>query len=655
MYIYAVFMLLIITIGVPCLYATLLYLNRRKIDPPAKDEMTKQRMRSQDESLAHISFLYKEYRSSCLYMEPAELLRRAFMVGIVGFCGEGAATQSAAGLLVALLFVFVYRELQPFNDRLNSLLADIAMWMCFIVFACAFIIETRPFGYDDNALGGMLLTFFLFVVACAVWCAMQDSAEQTELRQRQCELVFREVEADMDITELRADIQQLRETYEPQQLEKERKASEIQDFSGRRSSIQLNTMISAPVTAKDKKSEISFFNVQYPCYVLSINRLREHDRLPVHEDALRAEKLDILTSTSLMPSSAFTYFISQNWETFGDEPHPDNTRNTKLNWLKQLPRHMKLPGTVTEVWVWWDRASIPQRARAEQQKAIDSLCCFCQLCSRFIPLVRDVDGWKQLYQEDITHPEFPTAGALETYAARGWCRLEILCGLAPKKFTSGGWRPGPRNMRFRFHHDPSNAGIGPMLTSNMLRNPIDGNFTVDSDRATVVPVLKLIAERFAEYAQSGSDAWDATLDVHKRPKWLKQLAGVVEGVPEAPHVDPRLQGAASLNRLFRPDVQAFTALTRSKSSSAQNASKVLPIDEESVLTPADGDSEPCALAVETTDVMEISRAAPGSDYGASPSADCRELTTAVAMYDAPDEEQKQEALDGKLRQEAVAE
>ena len=109
-------------------------------------------------------------------------------------------------------------------------------------------------------------------------------------------------------------------------------------------------------------------------------------------------------------------------------------------------------------------------------------------------------------------------------------------------------------MRFRFHHNPNDAGIGPLLTAKMLRNPLDGNYTVETDREAVVPVLKLIAERFAEYARSGSDAWDATLDVHKRPVWLKALAGVGEGVPESPHVNPRLADAASLSRLFRPAV-----------------------------------------------------------------------------------------------------
>ena len=120
----------------------------------------------------------------------------------------------------------------------------------------------------------------------------------------------------------------------------------------------------------------------------------------------------------------------------------------------------------------------------------------------------------------------------------------------------GGWRPGPRNVRFRYHHNPDEPGVGPLLTAELLRNPMDGNFTVEADRDAVLPVTQLIAERFAEYAASGADAWDATLDVHNRPKWLKDLAGVAHELAESPAVNPLLAEAAALQRPFRPGASA---------------------------------------------------------------------------------------------------
>ena len=179
-------------------------------------------------------------------------------------------------------------------------------------------------------------------------------------------------------------------------------------------------------------------------------------------------------------------------------------------------------------------------------------CADAQLCSRFIPLVRDAKCWKKLYDEDLLDPNHPTAGELGTYVSRGWCRLELIAGLAPKKFSSGSWRPGPRNIRFRWHHDPTRAGVGPLMTADLLRNPLEGNFSNVSDCENIKPVLVRIALRYAEYAASGSDAWDATIDIHSRPQWLKALAGVAEDAPESPAVDPLMSDVSNIVRPFQP-------------------------------------------------------------------------------------------------------
>ena len=41
-----------------------------------------------------------------------------------------------------------------------------------------------------------------------------------------------------------------------------------------------------------------------------------------------------------------------DWETFGEFAHPDNSRNTKLEYLKLLKKHFDLPFDI-EIWVWW--------------------------------------------------------------------------------------------------------------------------------------------------------------------------------------------------------------------------------------------------------------------------------------------------------------
>jgi len=149
-------------------------------------------------------------------------------------------------------------------------------------------------------------------------------------------------------------------------------------------------------------------------------------------------------------------------------------------------------------------------------------------------MVRDGSSWIKLYTadekaldeetgSDETCSTLPT-GELEAYQHRGWCRLEVLAALCPKRTLTGRWRSGPVNMRFRYHHDPDNAGIGPQLTSDHLHNPLAGGFTHQRDNDHVERMVNLISKRFAEYTVSGSTAWDETLDPTRLPTWLVEIA-----------------------------------------------------------------------------------------------------------------------------------
>ena len=78
---------------------------------------------------------------------------------------------------------------------------------------------------------------------------------------------------------------------------------------------------------------------------------------------------------------------------------PDNVLNSKLRWLQNLKRHLNID-TQHELWIWLDLICVPQANRENQKKAIASLCYYANLCSRFIPLVRDKNEWIELYGDD---------------------------------------------------------------------------------------------------------------------------------------------------------------------------------------------------------------------------------------------------------------
>ena len=134
--------------------------------------------------------------------------------------------------------------------------------------------------------------------------------------------------------------------------------------------------------------------------------------------------------------------------------------------------------------------------------------------------------------------------------------MEVLAALTPKKFWRGDWRPGPRNVRFRYHvrnavicareerevdnlhacttilppqTDPRAPGAGPLVKAGEIGSPMTGggclnplpkrlatlrqrreltlccvscfggaDFTVADDVAMIAPIIVSIANRFAE-------------------------------------------------------------------------------------------------------------------------------------------------------------
>ena len=126
-------------------------------------------------------------------------------------------------------------------------------------------------------------------------------------------------------------------------------------------------------------------------------------------------------------------------------------------------------------------------------------------------------------------------------------------------------------------------------------------------------MLEVIAFRYAEYAASGSDAWDATIDVHNRPQWLKNLAGIAPDQIESPAVDPQRAEFADVRRPFRP--QLIVAQPVSTASGGSD-SKVYPTSEKYVET----------------------HCVPGSEEGKDAGGDSEQVTEATVVTVATEEE-----------------
>ena len=58
-----------------------------------------------------------------------------------------------------------------------------------------------------------------------------------------------------------------------------------------------------------------------------------------------------------------------------------------------------------------------------------------------------------------------------------------------------------------------------------------GRYTVTDDLEAVAPLVVALADRYAEYENDGATAWDRTVNVQKRPAWLRDAANVKGGAP----------------------------------------------------------------------------------------------------------------------------
>ena len=365
--------------------------------------------------------------------------------------------------------------------------------------------------------------------AAGIQYRMGSSALESELEMLEHER--REIEIKTSITEMKQDISRLSKLSAAETL--------LSDPLSPQRYSNVTGLVSPDLERRSPSQEVEAFDLDganavearydiglYPCYVISLTDLCELDVVQPHEELLKVGKLRVLTPRTRRPSCAFTYFVSHNW----DQPDfPDNKRNTKLRWLKGLRMHLNLDDE-SEVWLWWDYISIPQRNRKNQIKAISSIVHYVHLCSRFLPLVRDEAEW-HAKEDDAQAAESNDAifpGTLQRYLRRGWCRVELLAAMCPrysagKGVNSDSWRPGPLNLRFRFHHNPADSGIGPVIDKDMLWDPSKGELKNEADRPIVVHIVRYLAKICDDYVNSSSTAWDLTMDVQNRPQWLKDV------------------------------------------------------------------------------------------------------------------------------------
>ena len=395
-YTLGVIMIFIYPVGIPLGYACLLFKFRRLINPPGcSDELQAMRMRRSLQSthpeLRAIDFLFSCYRPGAFAFEVFDSARRIAMTGLIRFAAKTSGPP-IAGILLSLVSVIVFREVQPYENPSTNALSTFGQWQLLSTYLLAYALLVELRVADESKLvliGTLLLLANLATLFLALYLQVGEGDRRVQLNLTLAENEMRETELLHEQEQMKADIEELLSKYG---LKLDVSASIVESAGpvSKAAKMQEELFLQAVKECNDLPS---FTKRSHPCWVMSVTRLQAFDALPIHEDVI--DKLEELLPDSTSPSCAYSFFISQNWE--GGKPgtqsarqlsstdrslrHPDNSQNTKLRWLKSITQHMRLPRG-REVFIWFDVFSIPQHSRDLQNLAVGSLCCYTQLCTR---------------------------------------------------------------------------------------------------------------------------------------------------------------------------------------------------------------------------------------------------------------------------------
>ena len=120
--VYAGFMVVLYTLGIPAFYATLLLRNR---DVLQKDETFRN-------NCAHVrptNRLWKPYKPAMFYFELIECVRRALLAGVVVFFQPNTASQIAVTLILAFASALISGTLDSYVSKRDTCMAQ-SYWTC---------------------------------------------------------------------------------------------------------------------------------------------------------------------------------------------------------------------------------------------------------------------------------------------------------------------------------------------------------------------------------------------------------------------------------------------------------------------------------------------------------------------------------------------
>ena len=177
---YAGIMVLVYPVGIPAVFAWVLFINRDGIQ---RVEGNTNGSRVPPESEA-IKDLWAPYKSSRYYYEVIECGRRIALTGLVVFIYPGSTAQVAIEALLAFVFSSISEIISPFAEPLDAWLYRSGTWVIFLSMYLALLLKVDAAdegSRSQDVFAGLLIAahggMILVVIANALLSALKEFRE----------------------------------------------------------------------------------------------------------------------------------------------------------------------------------------------------------------------------------------------------------------------------------------------------------------------------------------------------------------------------------------------------------------------------------------------------------------------------------------------
>eukprot|EP01046_Picozoa_sp_COSAG06_P040051 COSAG06_NODE_4805_length_3940_cov_25.637594_2_plen_845_part_00 len=118
-------------------------------------------------------FCIEDYKPSCFWFEPVDLLRKLALSGLLQFVHRGTAAQCCFGCGIAFASFGLQQWLRPYRELTSNVLKALVDTQLFLMFLMSFILRVLPHidssePFDKEVYGWVLLCSMVALLCCAV-------------------------------------------------------------------------------------------------------------------------------------------------------------------------------------------------------------------------------------------------------------------------------------------------------------------------------------------------------------------------------------------------------------------------------------------------------------------------------------------------------